>query len=303
MGKIFSAIEAKEGSVAFQVGEEKSLEEWMIWLNTPSLFSRKQVLYLDGIDKWKKNDLGSLALYAANPSAFSYLLLGAHSAKGLTELCAKGKKGMIICDLSEEKPWDKKDRFKRHLTDLVLKRGKRIHPDAFEQLFENVDLNLPSLEQEIEKLITYVGDKQEISLADLLLLCSSQKSLTLWQLAEAVIWKETPPKLNERFDLSMLLPLITQLRTQLQQGMTLAILIEAGRPREEIAHHLPQLKTSFLDKILPLVKRRRSTFFKRGLDLLFDAELLAKNSGLDPTLIFDLFLSKITLLKRYYAAA
>lgn len=297
--RIAAAIRVKEGEIHLQIGEGKDLEEQIDSLNTSSLLSGVPVVFLDGIDKLKKNGLSLLADYTAKPSPFSYLILGSGSSKGLSDLYAKGKKELISCDLSEEKPWDKKDRLKRAIADLAMKAGLRLNGDAAEHLLENVGSTLPGLEQELLKLITYAGERKEITLQDVHALCAAEKSSTFWQLAEAIVWRDSPPKTDEDLDLSSLLPLLSQLRTQLQQGMTLAVLMERGCPSGDIAHYLPTMKH---EKFAPIAKKRRSGFFKRALDLLFEVELMAKNSSFDPALIFDLFVTKITLLKRYYGS-
>lgn len=301
--KIASAIRSKEGEVHPHKADaaQGSIEERIDGLNTTSLLEGKQVLYLDNIDKLKKPGLALLAEYVEHPSPFAYLLLGASSSKSLSDLYAKGKKELISCDLSEEKPWDRKDRLKRSLVDFAANAGKRLNGDAVEHLLEVVGLNLPGLEQEVEKLITYAGERRELTLQDVHALCAAQKSSTFWQLAEAIVWREGWPKIEEGFDLSGLLPLMAQVRTQLQHGLSLTILLEKRTPSGEIAHYFPSVKPAALDKMLLACKSRQSSFFKRALDLLFDVELMAKNSSFDPTLILDLFQTKIALLKRYYA--
>ena len=69
-----------------------------------------------------------------------------------------------------------------------------------------------------------------------------------------------------------------------------------GAAQEEIVHYLPNVKPALLDKMLIIVKRRRSIFFKRALDLLFEVELMTKNSSFEPDLILDLFLAKYVVL-------
>jgi DNA polymerase III subunit delta len=296
--KIVAAICIQQRDFHWHVKEATQglLEELINELNTTSLLMGRQVLYLDGIDKLKKNGLATLAEYVADPSPFAYLLLGASSSKNLGDLYAKGKKELIVCDLAAEKPWDRKDRLKRALVDEATKAGKRLYGDAMEYLFENIGLNVPGLEQELVKLITYVGDRREITLQDMRILCGTQKSMTPWQLAEAIVWKENLPHTEEPIDLGMLLSLFSQLRLQLQQGLILAVLVERGATQEEIVHYLSTIKSAVLDKMLPIVKQRRSTFFKHALDLLFDIELMTKNSSFEPGLFFDLILIKIASL-------
>jgi DNA polymerase III subunit delta len=296
--KIVAAIRTGQRDFHWHAKEvsQGSLEEEIAGLNTVSLLSGRQGIYLDGIDKLKKSGLTTLVEYVAHPSPFAYLLLGASSSKNLGDLYTKGKRELIVCDLSEEKPWDRKDRLKRSLVDEATKAGKRFHGDAVDYLLENIGLSVPGLEQELIKLITYVGERREIALQDVQMLCGAQKSTTVWQLAEAIVWKESLPHSEESVDLAMLLSLFSPLRLQLQQGLTLAILVERGAAQEQIAHFLPTVKPAALDKRLPIVKRRQSSFFKRALGVLFDIELLTKNSSFEPILIFDLLLTKIALL-------
>ena len=295
---IVAAIRIEQSDFHFYAKEASQgpLEEEVNGLNTLSLLSGKQVLYLDSIDKLKKSGLTILTEYVMRPSPFAYLLLGSSSLKSLGDLYAKGKKELTVCDLSEEKPWDRKERFKRTLIHEAAKANKRFHEDAVEYLLENVGLNAPSLEQELIKLMTYVGDRREMTLQDARLLCGTHKSATAWQMAEAIVWKEALPCSGESMDLAMLLSFFSALRMQLQQGLILAVLVERKAAREEIVHYLPMAKPAALDKMLQIVKRRQTAFFKRALDLLFDLELLTKNGSLEPGTLFDLILAKISLL-------
>jgi DNA polymerase-3 subunit delta len=291
--KILSAIRTQQSDIYLHTEDavQGLLEEQIAGLNTLSLLGGEQVLYLDNIDKLKKNGLAILAEYTAHPSPFAYLLLGANFSKNLGDLYSKGKKELIVCDLSDEKPWDRKERIKRALVDGAAKLGKRLNGDAVEYLLESIGLNLPGLEQEVAKLITYAGERSALTLQDVHVLCRVQKSATLWQLAEAVVWKESLPRIDESIDLSMVLSLISQLRLQLQQGLILAVLTERRAAQGEIAHYLPTVKPVALEKMLLIVKQRKSIFFKRALNLLFDVELIAKNSSLEPGIILDLVLA------------
>lgn len=299
--KIIAVIRSKEGEINYQIqeGTQGSIDRIIEGLNTTSLLAGKQILYLDSIDKIKKAALVPLIGYVCKPSPFSYLILGANSSKGLADLYTKGKKELIACDLSDEKPWDRKDRLKRMLADYSLKAGKTLHPAAIEHLLENIGLDCLSLEQEVDKLITFIGERRELTVQDVDLLCATKKSPTLWQLADTIAWGESFPKLEENIDLKLLLPLLSQLRTQFQNGMALAILLERGAAHVDIAHQIPNLKPVSLDKMLSLARVRRSPFFKRALGFVFETELMSKNSSFDPALILDLLLAKLTMLKSY----
>ena len=292
---IARAIGKREGDLHLTTKEASpsSWEGTHEKLNTFSLFGGKEAIFLDGIDKLKKANLTEIALYSANPSPLAFLILGAASGKTLSEIYTKGKKEVIVCDLSDEKPWERKERLKRYLAQFAGASGKRIDSAALDCFLENVGLNLPALEQELFKVITYVGERPQVTAADVEALCVQNKSSTIWQMAESLVWKGSLPPETTPIDLSLLLPLISQLRSQIQQGLTLALLQEQGFGVGEISHTLPQLRSQTLEKLLPLAKAKRSLFFRKGLKALFEIELMAKNSSLEPGLLLDLFTAKL----------
>lgn len=299
--KIVSAIRVQEKQidVRWQEGGERPLAQEIKELNTLSLLQGKQILCLQGIEKIKKHEFPLLVEYVVNPSPFSYLLLSATSLKGLQELYTRGKKELIVCDLSEEKPWDRKNRIKRMLVDRVAKEGKRIQEKALELLMEHIGLNLPSLEQEISKWITYGGQRCEITLQDAQLLCAAPQNTTLWKSAETIVWNEASPQVDDLLDVTTLLSLCAQLRIQLQQGLTLSVLLEKKIQKDHILHYFPTIKLMTLEKMIYICNARGNAFFKQALNCLFEVELMAKNSSFEPLLLLDLFLTKITFLKQH----
>jgi DNA polymerase-3 subunit delta len=301
--KILRQIRAKEEQMQHlhRDASEGDLKQTLEELNTQGLFSSKKTVYLEGVDKLKKGELSSLCAYVEKPSPMAYLILGASSGKGLSELYVKGKKELIGCDLSEEKPWELKGRLKAMLIDHAAQSGKRFHPEALDYLLDHVGLHLPSLEKEVDKLMTYGMERGEISLSDVKLLCFTEKSLTLWQLIDAVVEGTSFPKIEENVDLGVLLPLFSQLRSQLEQGLAVAVLLRRGVPPHEMAAHIPSLKPASLNKTLSLAHMRPPLFFKKALDLCFEAELMAKNSSLEPVCILEMLISKLILLKNTHA--
>lgn len=296
--KILDAIRKKEGEIHLRAEDAalSTLEPCIEGLNTASLFGGKLALYLDAIDKLKKPGHSLIASYAAHPSAFAYLILGAGSGKGLTEIHTKGKKELIICDLSEEKPWDRKERLKRHLLHYVSGFGQTLSPDAAEYLLENVGLNLAGLEQELFKLVTYAAERKLVELRDVKTLCFQEKSSTLWQMAEGIVWRGEPIQTTAEADLSLMLPLLSQIRTQLQQGLSLSLLVEQGFGTAEISHYLPAMRSNLMEKLLPIARRKTPLFFRRGLHLLFEIEMMAKNSSIDPALLLEMLSAKLNPL-------
>lgn len=292
---VVSAIEHKEGKIAFQTQDlaRVAIEECIDSLNTVSMQRVPTVLFLEGIEKLKKNALTLLGNYVSHPSSFAYLLLGSASGKGLSEFYALGKKELIACDLSEEKPWDRKDRLKKTLLAELGKVGKHMREDALQKMVEIVGLNLASLEHRLNQLITYVAEEREITLQHVQTLCRETAESTTWQLVDGILWGASYPRIPEQMELGELFFLFAQLHTQLQQSLSLSILLEKGSSHADLMHYVPGIKPTSLEKMIPLIKQRKSGFFQRALSLLFESELLAKNSTCKPALIADLFVAKL----------
>ncbi|MBS0650448.1 MAG: hypothetical protein JSR93_04740 [Verrucomicrobia bacterium] len=292
---IMAALHKKDPSLAPQHCDAAaaSLNEVVDQLNSRSLFGSAPVIICDGLEKLKKSGWEPLLSYAENPSTFSYLILGSSSAKNTADLYQKGKKDLVVLDLSDEKTWDRKARFQRYLIEYALKEGKTLSPDAAQHLLDHIGLDLPSLEQELVKLICYVGDRKAIALNDVEQVCAVEKTVSTWQLSEMIVWEAKPAAPPPNIDLSWLLPFLGQLRYQLQIGLQLAVMNDTHMLPGDMAKQLPQLRGALLDKRLAVAKQKGQRYFRTGLQSLFEVEILAKNSGGSANLLFDLLTAKL----------
>jgi DNA polymerase-3 subunit delta len=291
--RIVEVIKRKEAdlsTVSYQTSNV-ALSQVFEQLNTRPMLGGQAMVILEEIEKLKKNDCEALAEYLARPSPFAYLILGGASLKGLGELYQKGKKELVLLDLSEEKPWDRERRLKEGLAWQASKAGKQLKADVAAYLLEWIGPDVPSLEQELSKLLCYVGERQKIELDDVRAISSSREKSGGWHLAESLVWtgaSSPPPS-----DLSSLFALIGQIRYHLELGAQFQALLELGVPPQEIATHLPQVRSASFDKFFPIARQKPSGYFQRGLSLLFELELGCKNSAGDPLLLFDLFTAKL----------
>lgn len=256
-----------------------SLEQVVAQLNTLSLFGKRPLIILEGLDKFKKGELPPLVAYLARPSPFSFLILSAATFKAHQELYQKAIKEVILLDLSEEKPWEKEKRLRAFLLQEAALSKKALAPDLISYLLAEVGPDMATLSSELFKLITYVGERPSITLADARKISSGEVALTGWQIAEQIAWDKKPP--TTPVDTSLLIPLIGQLRYHFQLGMQIA---EGGTP---------YLKPVQAEKFSRLARSYGIGYFRLALDALFDLELSAKSSGTPPTLLLELFTCKL----------
>lgn len=272
-------------------GLDTSLEQVREEILTPSLWGGLTAIILEAADKMKNiSSLGDL--FSRFPPSV-YLLIGVSGFKPLAEIYQKGKKEVIVLDLTDEKPWDKERRLQGWMAEYVRQQEKTLGSDVIRYLFQHLGADLATLDQELAKLVCYVGDKPRIELSDAQAICGSRDLFTGWQLAEKIVWEQAMALGNKPSDLSFVFPFIGQLRYHLQLGCRLAELLENQASPADIQRHFPSLRSAQLDKFISAVKIRRSLFFRRGLQALYDLELASKSTPVDAAILFDIFQAKL----------
>ncbi len=294
----------KNGVTLFLGVEEAPWGQVYDALMTPSLFGEEQIVVWDGLNSKNVSEqvLAEKSRdYILKPSPQAFFLMGAEGAsKGFIDLYQNTKKELILLDFSEEKPWDKQKRVQQEMLLLVKKEGKSISPDAFSRLQFLAGSEPLILESELIKLITYVGDRKEISEKDVDAIASSSATATGWQLSEALVWGDTLSMPSASIDLSFLLALLGQVRFYIQQGRQVGFCLQQKMTQEEVSKEIPQLKPAQFQKISSSLRLRKMAYFDAALSSLYEVELLCKNSNFSPVFLFDLLQTKLTHLKQLH---
>jgi DNA polymerase III delta subunit len=183
---------------------------------------------------------------------------------------------------------------------LIKKEGKTISPDAWNKLTFLAGSEPLILESELLKLITYIGDRKDISEKDVEEIASASSAATGWQLAEGLVWTETLSIPSASIDLAFLLGLLGQVRFYIQQGRQVGLCLQQKMTPEEIGKQIPQLKPAQFQKIASSLRYRKMAYFGEALSALYEVELLSKNSNFSPVFLFDLLAAKLTHLKKTY---
>ena len=124
-----------------------------------------------------------------------------------------------------------------------------------------------------------------IERSDVFRISASSRASTLWQAAEEIVWEGELPAV----DPASFHGLVPALRSQLQTGLKLADLSASNTPREEWNSYLPRLWPKVLEKRSSQAARLGRSFFKSGLDLLFQIELLSRTGALHEEALLDFF--------------
>ena len=286
---IREALQKREKKVSVLTLDAEKWAKAVEELSMICFFDGHRMVVLDEGDKLKAAVLETLTAYVVKPSPYATFVLCAASAKPFSDMYERGKKELVVCDLSAEKPWERKDRLKTQLIKMAAKEKKTLSREAVDMLMERVGTDLAQLEQEMNKLLCYCAVRGQIGVQDVQVLCHTEKNTSTWHLAEALVWQEQVVSVDASFDSSALLPLLGVVRSHLQQGMLLAV-----EPGASSTFFKPQL----LEKVRPAVRARGARFFKEALSIVFEVEMLAKNSSQAPSLLYEMLAAKMHLLKK-----
>lgn len=259
---------------------EKGVKEFFDAMQSPSLFGDGPAMLLDEAEKLGKKDLQALADLVASSNLEGYLVCGARSK---TALGNAFEKAGIVLDLCDEKPWDKEKRLAAQLLDRASQAGKRLDPEAAVYLHEEIGSDAALLDAELEKLICFVGERTSIKKQDVIAVSVNARSPTLWALAEQMVWDRTYPEL----DAGTFHGLIPALRSQFTLGLKIASLTASGCPKEQWGSYLNKIWPKTLEKRTGQALHFGPTYFQKGIDLLFEIELLSRKGQMREKPLLD----------------
>lgn len=159
---------------------------------TLPMLSHKQVVFLEEVEAIEK--LGEknrdaaveqLEGYFENPAPFTVLVL---EASGLDQRMKLAKllteKALVVSVSLGEKAEQRRAAAVALAKTLGKERGVEFEPGAAEDLAESVAADLMRLQTEIEKLATHAGEKKRISRQDVASMVISERTATVWELAD-----------------------------------------------------------------------------------------------------------------------
>lgn len=269
-----------------------SIKEALQHLKSHTFFSDKVAALFDGAQQLVKEEMELLKNYIASPNPRGYLILATSAAKSISDLYKKGKKEMVVLDLSSEKPWEEKQRIKTWVLQIVQANKKQITPDALEAFLGQLPPDRFVLEQELEKLFCYIGNRTSVEKADVCAICTVSFEQNTFQIAEGLVFGGLS-QVPEIHDATILFPLIFQLRNQFEMGLKMSALLQKGVSHEEISKEFPRLWPKALQIAINGAAQKKALFFKRGLISLFNLEFGLKTNLGKPSVLFAKFCAEV----------
>jgi DNA polymerase III subunit delta len=166
---------------------------------TLPMLSRQQVVFLEDVGKIEKLSeknrdaaMEQLEAYLANPAPFTVLVLEAGALDQRMKLAKLLADKTLVVEVSlGENPAQRMATAVTFAKALAVEEKVEFEKGAAEDLAEFVAADLMRLKTEIVKLATYVGDRQFIRRQDVSAVVISEKTTTVWELADMLASRQT----------------------------------------------------------------------------------------------------------------
>jgi len=178
----------------------------------------------------------------------------------------------------------------------VARLGKKISPRAAAELQQLAGKSLSQVNNELQKVVTYVGAKERIDHHDVIAAVSDVHHETTYALADA-FGDQNVVEALEVLDILIrdgekATTILWRMNWQLNRLYTALMLLEQGIKPQEIARQLrvmPFYRRRFFEQTRKFTMERLRKLFQ----VLVDAELQLKSTSIDPRLLLELVIVKM----------
>lgn len=266
-------------------------------LNTLSFFAPKRIICINEAENLAKPILGYLEKAFSSLTLDLQLIITATEINRATKFYKSADKYGMIVDIAEEKPWEKEKKLLNWIMEKLSAEGKKITPQACQAILKQSGSDQSLLHQELEKLLCYVGNRNQITIQDISAICAHCNIETIWQLGEAIFRRDAASALRISKALledgTHLIALLKQLRFQFQAQFQICSILKNGGNAGMVAKEFPYMKGAILDKNINSALQFGLDACKNGLIAIDEAEVMAKNSQTDLGILGDLLIIKL----------
>ncbi len=239
----------------------------------------------------KSHDLSAAALevltpYVQNPATSTCLIFQADKIDSRKKFFLEFKKKGELIEF--KRPYD--NMLGPFIRDEAKVYGKRIEQTAIELLAHLVGNNLQDLAAQMEKLVTYIGSRDTICLADVKEIVSDTKVDTVFEFAESLGGKNLGKSMRNlhtllRDGVSPLLAL-NMLARHFRQLWSVRELLDRKLPSSEISR-LAGINPYFLKKLIDQAGRYHTRELQGVFERIFEMDLAFKSGGGKPEILLE----------------
>lgn len=288
-----SRYSAADGDLDVALGQAQTL---------PMLCPR-QVVIVDDFDALERlgdaardDILGRLGAYLSDPAPFTTLILQAASLDQRMKLGRLLAEKTLVVNVSlSEDPEERRQLAVPVTIRLAKELGAEIDSAPAEELVDILNADLVHIRTELEKLVTFVGDRKRITAQDIETLVVGEKKETVWSLAE-ILADRRPEKALEFLDGALrqgeepaaMIGAIAWMYRKLLEAQELAPGVSGWQAARALG-----MRLETAEKAVPNARKISKAQILDGLRALHEADSRVKSGNTNPRAVMEFLVTRL----------
>jgi DNA polymerase-3 subunit delta len=310
-----------EGNNPKKAGPSTLFNDVIDEVRTTPMFGKRKLIIVENADTFLGRGQDKIIGYLKNPCSVNCLVLEVLSIDKRTKLAKAmdGKQGILIeCDKLYDKPAPWETRKPEH--DSELTRWIVMHAGYFDKIInlksafclqEKTGNDLAIINNQIDALSVYTGDRNEITIEDIQDLLGVSHREKLYNLLDAIGMKDTISAVrmaenifdvgmeNERKNItydakSIAITIVSSSHRRMKDLWKILRILDKGGSKKEILEkqYAPR---PFVDKFIKQAQNFNEEEMPEKWKYMLEADLLCKTSRLSPSLIIEQLITKLCM--------
>ena len=310
-----------EGNNPKKAGPSTLFNDVIDEVRTTPMFGKHKLIIVENADTFLGRGQDKIIGYLKNPCSVNCLILKVSSIDKRTKLAKAmdGKQGILIeCDKLYDKPAPWETRKPEH--DSELTRWIVMHAGNFDKIInlksafclqEKTGNDLAIINNQIDALSVYTGDRNEITIEDIQDLLGVSHREKLYNLLDAIGMKDTISAVkmaenifdvgmeNERKNItydakSIAITIVSSSHRRMKDLWKIIRILDKGGSKKEILEkqYAPR---PFVDKFIKQAQNFNEEEMPEKWKYMLEADLLCKTSRLSPSLIIEQLITKLCM--------
>lgn len=255
-------------------------------LQTIPMFGPNRFMVVENVEAWEKGDRASFETFLQRIPSSACLVLTASAKKGIDSLVkiveSRGKVVQFRAPNEREAP--------RWLMDQAKGKGKTLSLRAAFLLVEMIGEDFSSLSSELEKVCTFVGERENIEAEDIQEAVSSQRTFSMFDLLDQVKARQAGKAVRSLRSLLLsgepALKILASLAWQIRVLWQVKDGLRSGMPEVQLSEKL-KLHAFVVKKAREQAVRFSDSDLYEILDAIRQADLAIKSTGSSPEAMLE----------------
>lgn len=290
-----SLLDNLSGELDYKIlhGQDTSADEILASVSTIPFFSSKRLVVVKDFEKLSRDDTSRLVNYIKNPNQYTCLIIDSKDGDILKNDPSISRYVKVL-KFSEPADTEASSWIAR----FVSSRGKSIEEEAIEIIKELKGRDLLDLSQELEKLVTYAGTRNKITVSDVENLVGKSTMASAFDIAHACAHMDTSRAISIVHELlssgKKPYEIIGLLAWHFKILSKIKSLLSAGKTDYAIAQDLRLSRKSVEEFFTQSALYSQEDIGSR-LEVLLETDLGIKRARYSPSLILEFAVIKLCL--------